>query len=146
MDLVNSGQIQREEANRLASILESHLFRLKVCKLNSNELSNIPVVGLCDLSKANGNLRLRLLHLLKANFLDYHKLVDSIMEEDIYHQMNRLSKLVLVILEGHRTKETMYLANAQVEHILPQRLNDKWRLQINNADKVKNSMGTRLLI
>lgn len=60
--------------------------------------------------------------------------------------MNRLSKLVLVILEGHRTKETMYLANAQVEHILPQRLNDKWRLQINNDDKVKNSMGTRLLI
>lgn len=143
MDLVNSGQIQREEANTLASILESYLFRLKVCQLPSNGLNNI-VVGLCDLSKAQGNLRLRLLRLLKANFPDDHKLADSLMEKDIYHQRNHLAKLVLVILEENRTKETIDFNNAQVEHILPQRLNAEWRLQINNADKVKEQYGNTI--
>lgn len=143
MDLVNSGQIQREEANKLASILESYLFRLKVCQLPSNGLNNI-VVGLCDLSKAHSNLRLRLLRVLKANFPDDHKLTDSLMEEDIYHQRNHLAKLVLVILEEHRTKETIDFDNAQVEHILPQRLNTEWRLQINNVDKVKEQYGNTI--
>lgn len=145
MDLVNSDQIQRKEANESASILENYLFRLKVCQLPSNGLNNI-VVGLCDLSKAQGNLKPRLLRLLRANFPDDHKLADSLMERDIYHKGNHLAKLVLVILEEHRTKETIDFDNAQVEHILPQRLNAEWRSQLDNdnADEVKEQYGNKL--
>lgn len=126
-----------------AHILESYLFRLKACQMPSNGLNKI-VVGLCDLSKDGGKLKTRLLRLLKANFPDDDKLSESLMKEDLYHQRNNLAKLALVILEGHRTKETIDFDNAQVEHILPQRLNAEWRLQVANADKVKEQYGNTI--
>lgn len=143
MDLVNSDQIKQEEANNLAHILESYLFRIKVCKLATNRLNKI-VVGLCDLSKENGNLKLRLLRLLKSSFPDDRKLLDSLTEIDLYHQRNHMAKLSLVILEEHRTRETINFDDAQVEHIMPQRLNAEWRLQVANADKVKEQYGGTL--
>ncbi|MCT2898620.1 DUF262 domain-containing protein [Lentilactobacillus buchneri] len=143
MDLITSGEIDQGQANSLAHILESYLFRLKACQLPTNGLNKI-VVGLCDLSKVNGNLKLRLLRLLKANFPDDRKLSDSLMEVDLYHQRNHLAKLALVILEEHCTKETIDFNDAQVEHIMPQRLNAEWRLQVTNADKVKEQFGGTL--
>lgn len=143
MDLVDTAKINQEEAIQLAHILESYLFRLKACQMSTNRLNKI-VVGLCDLSKEGGNLRLRLLRLLKANFPDDRKLLESLMEVDLYHQRNHLAKLSLVILEEHRTRETINFDDAQVEHIMPQRLNAEWRLQVANADKVKEQYGSTL--
>ena len=140
MDLVNSEQVDQKEANKLAHILESYLFRIKVCKLATNRLNKV-VVGLCDLSKEDGNLKLRLLRLLKSSFPDDRKLLDSLTEVDLYHQRNHISKLSLIILEEHRTRETINFDDAQVEHIMPQRLNAEWRLQVTNADKVKEQYG-----
>ncbi|MQB60918.1 DUF262 domain-containing protein [Limosilactobacillus reuteri] len=140
MDLVNSKQIDQKEANELAHILESYLFRIKVCKLATNRLNKV-VVGLCDLSKEDGNLKLRLLRLLKSSFPDDRKLLDSLIEVDLYHQRNHMAKLSLIILEEHRTRETINFDDAQVEHIMPQRLNAEWRLQVANADKVKEQYG-----
>ncbi|WED57548.1 GmrSD restriction endonuclease domain-containing protein [Fructilactobacillus sanfranciscensis] len=111
--------------------------------MSTNRLNKI-VVGLCDLSKEGGNLRLRLLRLLKANFPDDRKLLESLMEVDLYHQRHHLAKLSLVILEEHRTRETINFDDAQVEHIMPQRLNAEWRLQVANADKVKEQYGSTL--
>lgn len=143
MDLVDTAKINQEEAIQLAHILESYLFRSKACQMPTNGLNQI-VVGLCDLSKEGGNLRLRLLRLLKANFPDDRKLLESLMEVDLYHQRNHLAKLSLVILEEHRTRETINFDDAQVEHIMPQRLNAEWRLQVANADKVKEQYGGTL--
>jgi hypothetical protein len=143
MDLVDTAKINQEEAIQLAHILESYLFRLKACQMPTNGLNKI-VVGLCDLSKEGGNLRLRLLRLLKANFPDDRKLLESLMEVDLYHQRNHLAKLSLMILEEHRTRETINFDDAQVEHIMPQRLNAEWRLQVANADKVKEQYGGTL--
>lgn len=140
MDLVNSKQIDQKEANELAHILESYLFRIKVCKLATNRLNKV-VVGLCDLSKEDGNLKLRLLRLLKSSFPDDRKLLDSLIEVDLYHQRNHMAKLSLIILEEHRTRETINFDDAQVEHIMPQRLNAEWRLQVASADKVKEQYG-----
>ena len=140
MDLVNSEQVDQKEANKLAHILESYLFRIKVCKLATNRLNKV-VVGLCDLSKEDGNLKLILLSLLKSSFPDDRKLLDSLTEVDLYHQRNHIAKLSLIILEEHRTRETINFDDAQVEHIMPQRLNAEWRLQVTNADKVKEQYG-----
>ena len=140
MNLVDDGEIDQVEVNNLAHILESYLFRLKVCQLPTNGLNKI-VVRLCDLSKENGNLKFRLLRLLKANFPDDRKLLDSLMEVDLYHQRNHLAKLSLIVLEENRTRETINFDNAQVEHIMPQRFNAEWRLQVTNADKVKEQYG-----
>lgn len=143
MDLVDTAKINQEEAIQLAHILESYLFRLKACQMPTNGLNKI-VVGLCDLSKEGGNLRLRLLRSLKANFPDDRKLLESLMEVDLYHQRNHLAKLSLMLLEEHRTRETINFDYAQVEHIMPQRLNAEWRLQVANADKVKEQYGGTL--
>lgn len=140
MELVSSDELDQIDANKLAHVVESYLFRLKACQMPTNGLNKI-IVGLCDLSKSDGNLRLRLLRLLKANFPDDRKLSDSLMKVDLYHQRNHLAKLALAILEEHRTKETIDFDNAQVEHIMPQRLNAEWRLQVTNADKVKEQYG-----
>lgn len=143
MDLVDTAKINLEEAIQLAHILESYLFRLKACQMPTNGLNKI-VVGLCDLSKEGGNLCLRLLRLLKANFPDNRKLLESLTEVDLYNQKKHLAKLSLVILEEHRTRETINFDYAQVEHIMPQRLNAEWRLQVANADKVKEQYGGTL--
>ena len=74
-------------------------------------------------SKEDGNLKLRLLRLLKSSFPDDRKLLDSLIEVDLYHQRNHMAKLSLIILEEHRTRETINFDDAQVEHIMPQRLN-----------------------
>ena len=111
MDLVNSEQVDQKEANKLAHILESYLFRIKVCKLATNRLNKV-VVGLCDLSKEDGNLKLRLLRLLKSSFPDDRKLLDSLTEVDLYHQRKHIAKLSLIILEEPRARETMNFDDA----------------------------------
>ena len=55
MDLVNSDEIKQEEANKVAHILESYLFRLKVCQMPTHGLNKI-VVRLFDLTRVDGNL------------------------------------------------------------------------------------------
>lgn len=74
---------------------------------------------------------------MKANFPSDNKLLDILTDVSLYYQRNHLAKLLLVILEEHRTKEIINFDDVQVEHIMPQRLNAKWRLQVANVDKVK---------
>lgn len=143
MDMVDNDDIGQNTANELAYILENYLFRLKACKLPTNGL-NKTVIGLCDTSKEEGNLKLRLLRLLKSKFPTDKQVYEDLMEVDLYHQRNHLAKLALIILEENRTKETIDFDNAQVEHIMPQRLNNEWKLQVANAERVKNQYGGTL--
>ncbi|MBP2058396.1 uncharacterized protein with ParB-like and HNH nuclease domain [Lactobacillus colini] len=143
MDMVDNGNIGQNSANELAYILENYLFRLKACKFPSNGLNKI-VIGLCDTSKEEGNLKLRLLRLLKSKFPTDKQVYEHLMEVDLYHQRNHLAKLALIILEENRTKETVDFDNAQVEHILPQRLNNEWKLQVANAERIKKQYGGTL--
>lgn len=143
LELVSQGKISQEQANELAHILESYLFRIKICKLPTNRLNKI-VVSLCNLARAKGDLKGRLIQSLRSYFPDDQTLADTLLEMDLYHQHNHMAKLALVILEEYRTKETIDFANAQVEHIMPQRLNAEWRLQVPNAVKVKEHYGNTL--
>lgn len=140
LDLSKNGGIEQVYANELAHIVEDYLFRIKVCQMPTNRMNKI-VIALCDTDKDNGNLKLRLLRMLKTSFPDDKKFTDSLMSVDLYHQRNHLAKLALEILEENRTKETINFEDAQVEHVMPQRLNSEWRLQVANADKVKEQYG-----
>ena len=140
LDLVENGEIEQTYANDLAYIVENYLFRIKICQMATNRLNKI-VIALCDIRKSNGNLKLRLLRMLKTSFPDDKKFTESLMTIDLYHQRNHLAKLSLEILEESRTKETINFEEAQIEHIMPQRLNSEWRLQVTNADKIKEQYG-----
>ncbi len=89
----------------VARIMESYLFRLKVCQLPTNGLNRM-VIALCDKTKAAGDYRARLVSLLNASFPDNKKFTDSLMNVNLYSLRNNLAKLALVVLEESRTKET----------------------------------------
>lgn len=140
LDLVKNGDIEQSYANDLVHIVEDYLFRIKVCHLPNNRMNKI-VVALCDIEKDNGNLKLRLLRMLKSTFPDDKKVTESLMTVDLYRQRNHLAKLSLEILEENQTKETITFEDAQVEHVMPQNLNSEWRLQVTNADKINDQYG-----
>ena len=140
LEMASTGEVSRDNVGEVAWIMESYLFRLKVCQLPTNGL-NRTVIALCDETKAAGDYRARLVSLLNASFPDNKKFTESLMNVNLYSLRNNLAKLALVVLEESRTKETIDFDDAQVEHIMPQRLNAEWRLQVTNADKVKEQYG-----
>ncbi|MBA1394625.1 HNH endonuclease, partial [Lactobacillus sp. XV13L] len=97
--------------------------------------------ALCDKERIKKSLRERELQLLNANFPDDHQVIDSLLEVNLYKQRNNLAKFALLTIEKSFTKETIDFDDAQVEHIMPQRLNNDWRLQIVGADKINKQYG-----
>ncbi len=135
-----TGEVSQDNVVEVARIMESYLFRLKVCQLPTNGLNRM-VIALCDKTKAAGDYRARLVSLLNASFPDNKKFTDSLMNVNLYSLRNNLAKLALVVLEESRTKETIDFDDAQVEHIMPQRLNNDWRIELPNANRINEEIG-----
>lgn len=140
LEMASTGEVSRDNVGEVAWIMESYLFRLKVCQLPTNGL-NRTVIALCDETKAAGDYRARLVSLLNASFPDNKKFTDSLMNVNLYSLRNNLAKLALVVLEESRTKETIDFDDAQVEHIMPQRLNNDWRIELPNANRINEEIG-----
>ena len=140
LEMTSTGEVSQDDVIEVAQIMESYLFRLKVCQLPTNGLNRM-VIALCDKAKAVGYYRARLVSLLNASFPDDKKFADSLMNVNLYSLRNNLAKLALVVLEESRTKETIDFDDAQVEHIMPQRLNNDWRIELPNANRINEEMG-----
>ena len=140
LEMTSTGEVSQDDVIEVAQIMESYLFRLKVCQLPTNGLNRM-VIALCDKAKAVGDYRARLVSLLNASFPDDKKFADSLMNVNLYSLRNNLAKLALVVLEESRTKETIDFDDAQVEHIMPQRLNNDWRIELPNANRINEEMG-----
>lgn len=140
LEMTSTGEVSQDDVIEVAQIMESYLFRLKVCQLPTNGLNRM-VIALCDKAKAVGDHRARLVSLLNASFPDDKKFADSLMNVNLYSLRNNLAKLALVVLEESRTKETIDFDDAQVEHIMPQRLNNDWRIELPNANRINEEMG-----
>lgn len=140
LEMTSTGEASQDDVIEVAQIMESYLFRLKVCQLPTNGLNRM-VIALCDKAKAVGDYRARLVSLLNASFPDDKKFADSLMNVNLYSLRNNLAKLALVVLEESRTKETIDFDDAQVEHIMPQRLNNDWRIELPNANRINEEMG-----
>ena len=140
LEMASTGEVSQDDVVEVARIMESYLFRLKVCQLPTNGL-NRTVIALCDKTKAAGDYRARLVSLLNASFPDDKKFADSLMNVNLYSLRNNLAKLALVVLEESRTKETIDFDDAQVEHIMPQRLNNDWRIELPNANRINEELG-----
>ena len=140
LEMTSTGEVSQDDVIEVAQIMESYLFRLKVCQLPTNGLNRM-VIALCDKAKAVGDYRARLVSLLNASFPDDKKFADSLMNVNLYSLRNNLAKLALVVLEESRTKETIDFDDAQVEHIMPQRLNNDWRIELPNANRINEELG-----
>lgn len=140
LEMASTGEVSQDNVVEVARIMESYLFRLKVCQLPTNGLNRM-VIALCDKAKAAGDYRARLVSLLNATFPDDKKFADSLMSVNLYSLRNNLAKLALVVLEESRTKETIDFDDAKVEHIMPQRLNNDWRIELPNANRINEELG-----
>lgn len=140
LDMVSTGEVSQADVVEIAKIMESYLFRLKVCQLPTNRLNRI-IISLCDKGKVTGNYHERLISLLNTNFPDDKKFAESLTAVNIYSLRNNLAKLALIVLEEARTKETIDFDDAQVEHIMPQRLNNDWRIEVPNANRINEKLG-----
>ena len=140
LNLINNGEIEQNDANNLAHILENYIYRIKLCRLPTNRLNGI-IVSLCNVEKDNGKLKLRLLKLLKSSFPEDKDVINSLKNNALYRKQNNFAKFTLEILEEHITKETIDFDDAQVEHIMPQKLTPEWRIYVPNADRVNEMYG-----
>ena len=140
LEMRQNSEIDWDKLIELAHIMESYLFRLKVCRHATNGVNRI-VIALCDKDKAKSDLQKNEIYKLNNSFPDDSDLKNSLLEVNLYKQRNNLAKLALVVLEENRTRETINFDNAQVEHIMPQRLNNDWRLEVKNADKINEQLG-----
>lgn len=140
LEMTSTGEVSQDDVVEVARIMESYLFRLKACQLPTNGLNRM-VIALCDKTKAAGDYRARLVSLLNTSFPDDKKFADSLMNVNLYSLRNNLAKLALVVLEESRTKETIDFDDAQVEHIMPQRLNNDWRIELPNANRINEELG-----
>lgn len=140
LDMQRKSEIDWDKLIQLAHVMESFLFRLKACRHPTNGLNRI-VISLCDKEKAKDDLLKNEIYKLNNSFPDDSELKDSLMEVNLYKQRNNLAKLALVVIEENRTRETINFGKAQVEHIMPQRLNNDWRLEVKNAEKINEQFG-----
>lgn len=139
LDMADKNKIEIKEAIELVKIIESYIFRLKICQLPTNGLNRI-AAALCDQKKKTKDLKQRLLNQLKSNFPDDKKVMEHLLEDDIYNRVRELTKLALVVVEEFDNKETIKFDDAQIEHIMPQRLNNDWRIEMQDADKVNRDL------
>ncbi|MDN5638566.1 MAG: HNH endonuclease family protein, partial [Staphylococcus equorum] len=140
LDMQQNSEIDWDKLINLAHIMESCLFRLKACRHATNGMNRI-IITLCDKEKTKSDLQKNEIYRLNRNFPDDAEFKESLLEVNLYKLRNNLAKLALVVLEENRTRETINFDNAQVEHVMPQRLNNDWRLEVNNADKINEQLG-----
>lgn len=139
-EMQNQGVIQWEQVEEIFKVIDSFLFRRMVCDIPSNGI-NSTVVSLMDLGDPGNELSNLKKKLLSNNFPKDKIVKNSLVELPIYNKKSSWAKLVLVVLEEKQTKETINFYDAQVEHIMPQKLNNEWRFQIKNAENVNQKYG-----
>ncbi|GBG04803.1 DUF262 domain-containing HNH endonuclease family protein [Lactobacillus rodentium] len=132
-------EISTQELTTIGKLIESYLFRLKFCSGKTNGVNRI-IVSLCDKKKVKNNWIQRTLDMLDTSFPSDKEFVKSIKTSNIYKQ-SKLAKFALMSLEEAKTKETIKFDDAQIEHIMPQRLTNDWRIEVDHAMKVNEELG-----
>lgn len=143
MGMARDGAITWDKINEIGIIIESLLYRQMVCGIPSNSLNRIIVKLTTHVEGDNefNNLRQQLLN---SNFPDDKQFKEHVVEYPIYIRKRNCAKMTLVVLEEHRTKETINFDDAQVEHIMPRRLSNDWKINVSGADTINQKYGGTL--
>lgn len=148
VSLAEDGKISWDLVDKLISIWESYIVRLKVLRRSGSSTSS--TAKLCDIdsldqSNLSESLTKSFLASLMNKFPNDSLFEDGLLNLKLYRNSSaKLSKLLLISLESDRTKETVNFDDVQVEHIMPQRLNKDWRMSIPYVDKVNRQLGGTL--
>lgn len=140
MGMEESGDITWDDIVKIGHVVESLLYRRMVCGIPSNGLNRI-VVSLTNRIEGNDEFKNLQKRLLKSNFPDNKEFKSHLIDYQIYNKKRNRAKLTLIILEENRTKETIDFDDAQVEHIMPRKLSNDWKINVPNADAINHQYG-----
>lgn len=140
MGMRASDNITWEDINKIGHVIESFLYRRMVCRIPSNGLNKL-IASLTNKLENDNEFKNLQKHFLNSHFPDDKEFKSNLINYPIYNKKRDWAKLTLIVLEEHRTKETINFRNAQVEHIMPQKLSNDWKINVPNADAINNQYG-----
>ncbi|MBE8787043.1 DUF262 domain-containing protein [Enterococcus hirae] len=144
LKLADDGVYSWNEIDDIFSIIESYLFRRSITDKKTNVLNKMFAALSRDISidKEKNRLVNELINKRGTQIFPRDaEFINSFQSRDLYSRRNHLAKLVLMMLESNRTKETINFDTIQVEHILPQTLTNEWKVALKNANDVQLKYG-----
>lgn len=124
---------------KVLNYLESYFVRRWIVDISTRSLGNICNKLYSLLSLEEGNLSKKLYKVLDSfkdndRWPDDQEFTQAIITKSIYKKKtnNERVKLVLSSIEKYHTKEIVSSDNLTIEHILPQTLNNEWKLMLKN--------------
>ncbi|MBN8236416.1 DUF262 domain-containing protein [Halobacillus kuroshimensis] len=133
--LYKNKNLSSENMVKIIRLLENYLIRRFVCNIPTNELNKIFSSLLLKVEGFNEN---GLIEEIKANLQNKgypkdHEFVDKLKTLKLYGSGDRVRKTKFIlksIEESFNHKEKVDYNNLSIEHIMPQTLNDSWKITL----------------
>ncbi|TPR45492.1 DUF262 domain-containing protein [Apilactobacillus micheneri] len=137
----DEGNMEWEEIIDISLVWQSYFFRRLICDIKNQALIRaITSLTSDDHSDLTEKERVEQ-RLLNNHFPDDSYVIESMKTFDLYSKKHDVAKLILSILEENRSKENIDFNDAQVEHIMPQKLSNDWKIDVPNADLINDKYG-----
>lgn len=146
LTLRDQGRLNWPTIAEIAEIIENVLFRRMICEVANSGLMGIMVTLINALDNVEpGKEIIDLKKRLRNNDVpDDRAFRNGVLNTPIYKKRGDWAKLALILIEKHQNKETISFDDAQVEHVMPQRLTNDWKIQVPNALGVNRQYGDTL--
>lgn len=136
-DYYKREDIEKSEVIETLQLVESYVFRRSICELSGKFLNHTFVKILKETSKENIKDYIKSFNdiLLSMPFISRFpkddEFKEALLTKDIYTaQSGRICKYMLRKLENDGHKEPINVNEFTIEHVMPQKLNQAWRLEL----------------
>ena len=124
------GKLPLDDFVECLRMIEAFIVRRAVCGIPTNALNKY-FPAICDALKDEdivGSLRDKLKSGTRSRRMpDDDEFKRCLMKRDLYNDNPKILRYVLEGLEKHDNKEVVNFEHLQIEHIMPQTLNDDWK-------------------
>ena len=136
-DYYRRENIIESEVIETLRLVESYVFRRSICGLSGKFLNFIFLTILRDMPKDNENNYIKSLNATLLG-MPFHRrcpkddeFKEALLKKDIYTaQSGRICRYMLRKLENYGHKEPISVDEFTIEHVMPQKLNQAWRLEL----------------
>lgn len=141
--LLDKNYLSYDDANEISEYIFSFLYRRLICKIPTNSLNNI-VIKLLHAPQQN-ELKCAQKILYNSNFPNNKELSKALISTSLYNEGDRQKAMIaLCSIENYLSKEIVDFDNIEIEHIMPQTLNNDWFLYLKNAENINLEYGNTL--
>lgn len=142
--LLNEKNLSQDDANKISEYIFSFLYRRMICKIPTNSLNNI-IIKLLNSPKQQNELKHVQETLYNSKFPNNKELSKALISASLYNEGDRQKAIIaLCSVENYLSKEIVDFDNIEIEHIMPQTLNNDWFLYLKNAESINLEYGNTL--